>query len=101
MTELVPRCETDKKIPSLFWQEEDRDIKDEKNRIRLDPKEKEEVLRRHWQEIFKFQLEDNIEFVEGKEQMLNQHIRRHLKEFQEEETIELDWDNVPISSLTT
>ena len=36
MTELVPRCETDKKIPSLFWQEEDRDIKDEDNKIRLD-----------------------------------------------------------------
>ena len=34
-------------------QEETRSIKDEDNRIRIDPKGKKEALRRHWQEIFK------------------------------------------------
>ena len=66
--------EADKKVPSLFWQqirrlrgneqEEDRGIKDEDSKIRLDPKEKEEALRRHWKEIFKIQPKDNIEFDE-------------------------------------
>ena len=101
-------CVADRKIPSLFWQqvrrlrgneqEEDRGIKDEDNRIRLDLKGKEEVLRRHWQETF------NIELDEGKEQMVNQHIRHHLEEFQEEETIEFNrlyWDNSIISPVTT
>ena len=47
----------DRTVPSLFWQqikrlrendqEEDRGIKDEDNMIRLDPKGKEEALRRH------------------------------------------------------
>ena len=94
-TEQVLTCEANRKIPSLFWQqvrrirgkeqEKDKGIKDEDNVIRLDPKRKEETLRRHWQEIFKIQPEDNIEFDEGKEQMVNQHIRQHPEEFQEEE----------------
>ena len=56
-TELVLSCEADRKFHSLFWQkvrklrgngqEEDRGMKDEENRIRLDPKGKEETLRRH------------------------------------------------------
>ena len=75
------RCEADRTVPSLFWQQvrklsgnyqkEDRGIKDEYNKIRLDPKAKEEALRRDWQEIFKIQLEDNIEFDEENEQMVN------------------------------
>ena len=62
-TELVLSCEGDRKIHSLFWQqvrrlrgneqEEARGIKDEDNRIRRDHKGKEEVLKIHWQEIFK------------------------------------------------
>ena len=69
-------CEADRTVPSLFCQqvrrlrgneqEEDKGIKDENNRIRLYPKGKEEALRKHWQEIFKIQPEDNIVFDEGK-----------------------------------
>ena len=40
--------------------------------------------------IFKIQPEDNIEFDEGKKQMVNQHRRQHLEEFQEEETREFN-----------
>ena len=85
-------CEADIKIPCLFWQEvrrlieneqeEDGGIKDEENRIRLNPKGKEEALKSHWQVILKIQPEDNIDYDEGKEQMVNQHIRQHLEEFQ-------------------
>ena len=56
-TELVLSCDADRTVPSLFWQqvrrlrgnkqEEDKGIKDENNRIRLDPKGKEEALRKH------------------------------------------------------
>ena len=69
-TELVLSCESERTVPSLFWQqvrtlreneqEEDRCIKDEDNRIRLNPKGKEEALRRHWPELFKIQPEENI-----------------------------------------
>ena len=52
-------------------------IKDENNRIRLDPKGNEETLRRHWQENFKIQPEDNIKCDEENEQIVNQHNRRH------------------------
>ena len=84
-------CEGDRKNPNLFWQqvrrlreneqEEDRGLKDDNNRIRLDPKGMEEALRRHWQEIFKIQPEDNIKFDERKEQMGNQHIRQHQENY--------------------
>ena len=61
-------CEADRKIPSLFWQQvrklKGNEQKEDKDRIRLDPKGKKEELRRHWQEIFKIQSEDNIEFNE-------------------------------------
>ena len=68
-----------------------------------DPKDKEEALRKHWQEIFKIQPEDNIDFDEENEEMVNQHLGQHQEEFQEEETIEfnrLDWDNSLISPVT-
>ena len=45
-------------------------------------------MRKHWQEIFKIQPEDNIDFDEENEEMVNQHIGQHQEEFQEEETIE-------------
>ena len=77
----MPSCETDRNVLSLFWQqerklrgneqEEDRGIEDEDNRIRLDPKRKEEALRRHWQEIFKIQPENNIELDKENELMVN------------------------------
>ena len=75
----------------MFWQqvrrlrenrqEEDKGIKDEDNRIRQDPKEKEKALRRHCQEIFKIQPEDKIELDEENEQMVNWYIRQHQEEF--------------------
>ena len=40
--------------------------------------------------MFKIQPEYNIEFDEGKEQMVNQHIIQHLEEFQDKETIEFN-----------
>ena len=49
-------------------QEEDKGIKDKANRIRLDPKGKEETLKQHRKEILKIQPEDNIEFNEENEQ---------------------------------
>ena len=52
-------------------------------RYKQDLKGKEEALRRHWQEIFKIQLEDNIEFDEENEEMVNQHIGQHQEVFQE------------------
>ena len=92
-TELLLNCEADRTVPSLFWQqvrrlrgneqEEDEGIKDEDNMIRLDLKGKEEALRRHWQEIFNIQPEENIEFDEENEEMANQHIGQHQEEFQE------------------
>ena len=51
-TEQVISCEADRTVHSMFWQyvrdsgneqKEDRGIKDEDNRIRLDPKGKEEA----------------------------------------------------------
>ena len=49
--------EADKRVSSLFWQqvrrlrgneqEEDKGVKDQNNRIRTDPKDKDEVLRQH------------------------------------------------------
>ena len=42
-------------------------VKDQNNRIRTDPKGKEEALRQHWQEIFKIQPEDNINFDQKNE----------------------------------
>ena len=54
-TEIGLCCETDRSVPSLFWQQvrrlrdnkqkKDRGTKDENNRIRLDPKRKKEALR--------------------------------------------------------
>ena len=72
-TDLVLSCEAEKSIPRLFWQQirklteneqEDKGIKDPNNRIRIDAKCNEESLRQHWQEIFKIQPEDNINFDE-------------------------------------
>ena len=71
-TDLVLGCEADKRVPSKFWQqvrwlrgneqEEDKGVKNKKNRIKTDTTGKEETLRQHWQEIFKIQSEDNIKF---------------------------------------
>ena len=76
-TDRVLSCEADKRVPGLFWQqvrrlwsneqEEDKGVKDQNNRIRTNPKGKEEALRQHWQEIFKIQPEDNINFDQKNE----------------------------------
>ena len=60
----------------------------QQNQIR--PQRKGRSTKKTLQEIFKIQLDGNIEFDEGKEQMVNQHIRQHLEKFQEEETIEFN-----------
>ena len=83
--ELHRLCQELKQVRRLRGneQEEDRGTQDEDNRIRLNPKGKEEALGRHWQEILKIQPEDNIEFDELNEQIVNQHIRQHQEEFKE------------------
>ena len=72
MTDLVLSYEANKSMPSPFWQqvrrlrgneqEEQKWVKDQNNSIRKDPKGKKEALRQYWQEIFKIQPEDNINF---------------------------------------
>ena len=68
-------------------------MKTESNQIL---KKKKEALRQQWQKIFKIQPENNIEFDEENGQLINQYIKQHLEEFQNENTIEfsrLNWEN--------
>ena len=83
-------CKTDKRVPSLFWQqvrgneqEEDKEVKDQNNRIRTDLKGKEEALRQHSQEIFKIQPEDNINVDRENDQTVEFHINQNIEELQE------------------
>ena len=100
-------------MPSLFWQqerrlrgneqEEDKGVKDQNNRIRTNPKGKEEALRHYWQEIHKIQPEDNINFDQENEQTVELHSNQNIKELQEEERIDfnrLSWDNFIIAPVT-
>ena len=87
-------------MPSLFWQqerrlrgneqEEDKGVKDQNNRIRTNPKGKEEALRHYWQEIHKIQPEDNINFDQENEQTVELHSNQNIKELQEEERIDFN-----------
>ena len=69
-------------------------LRQEQNHTR--PQRKGRSTKKTLARNIQIQPENNIEF-EGKEQMVNQHIRQRLKEFQEVETIEfnrLDWNNL-------
>ena len=100
-------------MPIIFWQqvrrrrstekEEDKGVNDQNNKIKTDPKGKEEALRQHWQEIFKIQPKDNINFDQKKEQTVELHIKQNIEELQEEKRTDfnrLSWENPLIAPIT-
>lgn len=95
---LLTQIETDKRDPKKFWSgikrlmgtstSEKTHILDENGGKKYEAYEKEQLFRKHWENVFKISPEENLNFCQQKEQEVLEELADNADKFEPYETID-------------